>query len=80
MKLIMSDKNGLVVFTLFFILLWSLIPFSYAQIPITHSAKYLLVPKTVVEMTEIGNDTEVLLDIKNINGKRVLEYSIDLKD
>jgi len=40
MKLIMNDKNGLVVFTLFFILLWSLIPFSYAQtIPITHSMK-----------------------------------------
>ena len=36
----MNDKNGLVVFTLFFILLWSLIPFSYAQtIPITHSMK-----------------------------------------
>ena len=34
----MNDKNGLVVFTLFFILLWSLIPFSYAQtIPITIS-------------------------------------------
>ena len=40
MKLIMNDKNGLVVFILFFILLWSLIPFSYAQtIPITHSMK-----------------------------------------
>jgi len=40
MKLIMSDKNGLVVFTLFFILIWSLIPFSYAQtIPISHSMK-----------------------------------------
>jgi len=37
------------------------------------------VPKTVVEMTEIKDDTEVLLDIKNINGKRVLEYNIDLK-
>jgi len=38
MKLIINDKNGLVVFTLFFILLWSLIPFSYAQtIPITIS-------------------------------------------
>jgi len=37
MKLIMHDKNGLIVFTLFFILLWSLIPFSYAQIPITIS-------------------------------------------
>ena len=36
----MNDKNGLVVFTLFFILLWSLIPFSYAQtIPISHSMK-----------------------------------------
>jgi len=35
----MNDKNGLVVFTLCFILLWSLIPFSYAQMPITHSAK-----------------------------------------
>ncbi len=36
----MNDKNGLVVFTLFFILIWSLIPFSYAQnIPITHSEK-----------------------------------------
>ncbi len=34
----MNDKNGLVVFTLFFVLLWSLIPFSYAQtIPITIS-------------------------------------------
>ncbi len=40
---------------------------------------YLLVPKVVVEMTEIKNDSEVMLDIKNINGKRVLEYSIDLK-
>ena len=39
----------------------------------------LLVPKTVVEMTEIRNDSEVLLDIKNINGMRVLEYSIILK-
>ncbi len=39
----------------------------------------LLVPKTVVEMTEIKDDIEVLLDIKNINGKRVLEYSINLK-
>ncbi len=37
---------------------------------------YLLVPKTIVEMTEIENDTEVILEIKNINGKRVLEYSI----
>ncbi len=80
MKLIMNDKNGLVVFTLCFILLWSLIPFSYAQIPIAHSAKYLLVPKTVVEMTEIKDDTEVLLDIKNINGMRVLEYSINLRN
>jgi len=39
---------------------------------------YLLVPKVVVEMTEIKDDTEVSLDIKNINGKRVLEYSINL--
>ena len=38
---------------------------------------YLLVPKVVVEMTEIKNDSQVLLDIKNINGKRVLEYIID---
>jgi len=37
MKLIMNDKNGLVMFPLFFILLLSLIPFSYAQIPITIS-------------------------------------------
>jgi len=41
---------------------------------------YLLVPKVVVEMTEIRNDSEIILDIKNINGKRVLEYSIILKD
>ena len=40
---------------------------------------YLLVPKVVVEMTEIKNDSEVMLDIKNINGRRVLEYSIVLK-
>ena len=40
----------------------------------------LLVPKTVVEMTEIKDDTEVLLDIKNINGMRVLEYSINLRN
>ncbi len=40
---------------------------------------YLLVPKTVVEMTEIQSNSEVLLEIKNINGKRVLEYSIDVK-
>ncbi len=40
---------------------------------------YLLVPKVVVEMTEIRNDSEIILDIKNINGKRVLEYSIILK-
>jgi len=39
MKQIMNDKNGLVVFTLCFILLWSLIPFSYAEIPITHSMR-----------------------------------------
>ena len=38
---------------------------------------YLLVPKVVVEMIEIENNTEILLDIKNINGKRVLEYSIN---
>ena len=41
---------------------------------------YLLVPKVVVDMTEIKGDTEVLLDIKNVNGKRVLEYIIDLKN
>ncbi len=41
---------------------------------------YLLVPKVVVEMTEIRNDSEIILDIKNINGRRVLEYSIDMKD
>ncbi len=41
---------------------------------------YLLVPKVVVEMTEIKNDTEILLDIKNINGKRVLEYSINVRN
>jgi len=40
---------------------------------------YLLVPKVVVEMTEIRNDSEIILDIKNINGRRVLEYSIILK-
>ena len=40
---------------------------------------YLLVPKVVVEMTEIRNDSEIILDIKNINGRRVLEYSIVLK-
>jgi len=40
---------------------------------------YLLVPKVVVEMTEIKNNSEILLDIKNINGKRVLEYSIILE-
>ena len=40
---------------------------------------YLLVPKVVVEMTEIKDDSEILLDIKNINGKRVLEYSINSK-
>ncbi len=40
---------------------------------------YLLVPKVVVEMTEIKDDTEVSLDIKNINGRRVLEYSINSK-
>jgi len=39
----------------------------------------LLMPKTVVEMTEIRNDSEILLEIKNIDGKRVLEYSIILK-
>ncbi len=39
---------------------------------------YLLVPKVVVEMTEIKDDSEISLDIKNINGKRVLEYSINL--
>ena len=39
----------------------------------------LLVPKTVVEMTDIKNDSEILLEIKNIDGKRVLEYSIVLK-
>ncbi len=37
----------------------------------------LLVPKTVVEMTEIENDSEIFLEIKNIDGKRVLEYSIN---
>ena len=41
---------------------------------------YLLVPKVVVEMTEIENDTEILLDIKNIDGKRVLEYRINSKN
>jgi len=40
---------------------------------------YLLVPKVVVEMTEITNNTQIILDIKNINGKRVLEYVIDVK-
>jgi len=40
---------------------------------------YLLVPKVVVEMIEITNNTQVILDIKNINGKRVLEYVIDVK-
>ena len=40
---------------------------------------YLLVPKVVVEMTEIANDTEIILEIRNINGKRVLEYSINSK-
>ena len=40
---------------------------------------YLLVPKVVVEMIEIKNDSEIILDIKNINGRRVLEYSIVLK-
>jgi len=39
----------------------------------------LLMPKTVVEMTDIKNDSEILLEIKNIDGKRVLEYSIILK-
>ena len=39
----------------------------------------LLVPKTVVEMTDIKNDSEILLEIKNIDGKRVLEYSINSK-
>jgi len=41
---------------------------------------YLLVPKVVVEMTEIRNDSEIVLDIKNIDGMRVLEYSIILKN
>ena len=41
---------------------------------------YLLVPKVVVEMTEIKDNTEILLDIKKINGKRVLEYIIDIKN
>ena len=41
---------------------------------------YLLVPKVVVEMIEIKNDSEIMLDIKNINGRRVLEYSIIVKD
>ncbi len=41
---------------------------------------YLLVPKVVVEMTEIKNDSEILLEIKNIDGKRVLEYSINLRN
>ena len=40
----------------------------------------LLVPKTVVEMTEIKDDSEIMLDIKNINGMRVLEYSIILRN
>jgi len=40
----------------------------------------LLVPKTVVEMTDIKNDSEILLEIKNIDGKRVLEYSINLRN
>ena len=41
---------------------------------------YLLVPKVVVEMIEIKNNSEILLDIKNINGRRVLEYSIIVED
>ena len=41
---------------------------------------YLLVPKVVVEMTEIKDDSEILLDIKSINGKQVLEYSINSKN
>ncbi len=40
---------------------------------------YLLVQKVIVEMTEIRNDSEIILNIKNINGRRVLEYSIILK-
>ena len=41
---------------------------------------YLLVPKNIVDLTDIKDNTEFSLRIKNEGRKTVLEYEINGKD
>ena len=41
---------------------------------------YLLVPKSIASLVELGNDSVVLLSIKKIEDENVLEYTISKKD